>query len=110
MTISMNSAGFVVRANDQKTFLQTTVSFSNAGVIRWTFVTAKPFIDIKYLEISPNYNGKLSGICGNMDGLILSFMITGNPHNDLKGPNDNLVAPEENLFHSCGLSSRLQMA
>jgi hypothetical protein len=32
-------------------------------------------------------------------------MITGNPNNDLKGPNDNLVSPEENLFHSCGLSS-----
>jgi hypothetical protein len=34
-------------------------------------------------------------------------MIAGNPDNDEKGSDDNLVPPEENLFHSCGLSSAL---
>jgi hypothetical protein len=66
MTITKSSSQFVVRANDEKTFLQTTISFSTWGVISGG--TAKPFINIKYLEMSANYNGLLKGLCGNMDG------------------------------------------
>jgi hypothetical protein len=66
MTITKSSSGqFVVRANDQKTFFQMTVSFAKSGVAGGV---SKPFIDIKFLEMSPNYNGLLKGLCGNMDG------------------------------------------
>jgi hypothetical protein len=66
MTITRKSSGnFEVRANDQKTFFQTTISFSKSGVAGHV---SKPFINIMYLEMSANYNGLLKGLCGNMDG------------------------------------------
>ena len=82
--------------HDESVFIQTRLETSQIVQINWTdsYGTLKPYINMWHLELSANFKGKVSGICGNYDG---------DPENDLIGPEENLISEEDSLFASCEL-------
>lgn len=95
--ISLDANGqFVIRANDEKTFIQTAVKFTkNVPQGHQSFTASKYIINIHLLEVSANYRNQVTGICGDMNG---------DSSDDLMGPDDNLVSDKDNLFNACGLT------
>jgi hypothetical protein len=88
--ILTSKGGLFVRVNDESVFIQTMLAISqNTGY----YATEKPLVNVWDLEISANYHGLISGICGNY--------LDGDLDTDLTGPEDNLIPENETLLLCC---------